>query len=136
MLPPALDLSAALRAPGVSVIAEVKRASPSRGALNLGLQPASLACAYASAGAAAISVLTEEEHFRGSLADLAAVREGLRRAGLARPLLRKDFIIDPYQLLEARVAGADAVLLIVAILDDRDAGRALWRGAGAGSHAA
>ncbi len=118
MLPPALDFCTVLGAPGVSVIAEVKRASPSRGPLNLSLEPARLACTYADAGAAAISVLTEGEHFRGSLGDLAAVGEGLRQAGLACPLLRKDFIVDPYQLLEARVAGASAVLLIAAILED------------------
>jgi len=116
--PPTRDLAAALREPGVSIIAEIKRASPSRGPLNLGLDPAGLALQYARAGAVALSVLTEEAHFRGALADLVSVRAGLGQAGLACPVLRKDFVIDPYQLLEARVAGADAVLLIVAALDD------------------
>jgi indole-3-glycerol phosphate synthase len=122
-LPEPLDLCAALRQPGVSIIAEVKRASPSRGALNLDLQPAALAESYARAGAAAISVLTEPSRFRGSLDDLRAVRDGLAKAGLARPLLRKDFIVDSYQLVEARLYGADAALLIAAALDDRALGQ-------------
>jgi indole-3-glycerol phosphate synthase len=96
----------------VRLIAEVKRASPSRGALNRQLDPATLARTYADAGAAAISVLTDGEGFGGSLADLAAVR-----AAVALPLIRKDFMLDRYQLLEACVAGADAVLLIVAALE-------------------
>jgi indole-3-glycerol phosphate synthase len=120
--PPPLDFATALRRPGVSVIAEVKRASPSRGALNLGLEPAELAVAYARAGADGISVLTEESHFRGSLDDLVSAREGLSAAGLACPILRKDFVVDSYQLAEARLAGADAILLIAAILGDRDLG--------------
>lgn len=123
-LPATLDLAGRLEpaasghANGLAVIAEVKRASPSRGALNAALDPATTAVAYARAGAAAVSVLTEESRFRGSLADLTAAREGLRSAGLAATLLRKDFIVDPYQLVEARLAGADAALLIAAILDD------------------
>jgi indole-3-glycerol phosphate synthase len=116
--PAPLDMAAALRAPGVSVIAEIKRASPSRGVMNDVLEPAEQAALYADAGADAISVLTEPHHFRGSLADLAAARQGLHDAGAARPILRKDFIVDAYQLLEARRHGADAVLLIVAALDD------------------
>lgn len=116
--PAPLDFAATLRAPGVSLIAEVKRASPSRGDLNAELDPASLAQGYVAGGAAAISVLTEPSRFRGSLADLAAVHASLERAGLARPLLRKDFIVDSYQLYEARDAGAAAALLIVAALDD------------------
>lgn len=128
-LPPTLDMAARLRPPGqargVAVIAEVKRASPSRGSLNADLDPAALAVAYARAGAAAISVLTEESRFRGSLADLETARAGLRRAGLGAPLLRKDFIVDPYQLVEARVAGADAALLIAAILGDGELERLL-----------
>jgi indole-3-glycerol phosphate synthase len=91
----------------VAIIAEVKRASPARGALDLDLNAGQLARAYAEGGAAAISVLTEPEHFRGSLEDL----EAAAVAGL--PLLRKDFTIDPFQVLEARAAGADAVLVIV-----------------------
>lgn len=117
-LPPALDLCAALRQEGVTIIAEIKRASPSRGAINPGLEPARLAVDYAQAGAGALSVLTEGPHFGGSLDDLAEARRGLAEAGLARPILRKDFIVDSYQLLEARAWGADAVLLIAAILDD------------------
>ncbi len=118
--PPARDFAAALRGIGVRVIAEIKRASPSRGALNMGLQPAELAQLYARAGAAAISVLTEPHYFNGALEDVQRVRSALDTAGLAVPLLRKDFIVDPYQLLEARAAGADAVLLIAAALSDEE----------------
>jgi indole-3-glycerol phosphate synthase len=100
------------RAPGTSVIAEVKRRSPSKGALADIPDPAELAAAYERGGAAAISVLTEQRRFGGSLADLRTVR-----AAVATPLLRKDFMVTPYQLHEARAAGADLVLLIVAALD-------------------
>ncbi|MGQ9518182.1 MAG: indole-3-glycerol phosphate synthase TrpC [Anaerolineae bacterium] len=117
-VPPARDFATALRGTGVRVIAEIKRASPSRGALNMGLEPAELALTYVQAGAAAISVLTEPHYFRGSLEDLQRVRSALDGAGVSVPLLRKDFIIDPYQLLEARLAGADAVLLIAGALAD------------------
>jgi indole-3-glycerol phosphate synthase len=103
------------RASGSSVIAEVKRRSPSKGALADIPDPAVLARAYERGGAAAISVLTEQRRFGGSLADLRAVR-----AAVDVPLLRKDFIVEPYQLLEARAAGADLALLIVAALDDDD----------------
>jgi indole-3-glycerol phosphate synthase len=115
-LPPARELEAALRRPspgGVRLIAEVKKASPSRGTLNAALDPAAQARVYAGAGAAAISVLTDEKYFRGALGDLVAVR-----AAVDLPLLRKEFILDEYQLWESRAAGADAVLLIVAALDD------------------
>ena len=112
--PPALDARAALaRGARVKVIAEVKRASPSRGSLSAITDPAQLARAYAAGGASAVSVLTEERRFAGSLADLDAVR-----AAVEIPVLRKDFITEPYQVLEARAAGADLVLLIVAALDD------------------
>ena len=103
------------RAPGSSVIAEVKRRSPSKGDLADITDPAALASAYARGGAGAISVLTEERRFGGSLDDLRAVR-----AAVDVPVLRKDFIVTGYQLLEARAAGADLVLLIVAALDDDD----------------
>ena len=119
VLSPTLDVVGALRRrSGVNIIAEVKRASPSRGALNAHLVPADLAATYACAGAAAVSVLTEGRFFRGSLDDLRTARQGLARAGRVCPLLCKDFILERYQLLEARLAGADAVLLIAAILED------------------
>jgi indole-3-glycerol phosphate synthase len=103
-----------LRRDGISLIAEIKRATPSRGDLDLDLNAADLAATYALGGAAAISVLTEPEEFRGSLDDLAAGRT----AGL--PTLRKDFIIDDYQVLESRAAEADAILLIVRALEDEE----------------
>lgn len=112
--PPAIDALAAL-APGdrVKVIAEIKRSSPSRGSLATIDDPAALARTYELGGASAISVLTEGRKFGGSLADLEAVR-----AAVSLPVLRKDFIATPYQVFEARAAGADLVLLIVAALDD------------------
>ncbi|HOF62789.1 MAG TPA: indole-3-glycerol phosphate synthase TrpC [Dermatophilaceae bacterium] len=114
--PPALDAEAALRrAPATAVIAEVKRASPSKGALAAITDPAALAREYAAGGATAISVLTEQRRFHGSLADLAAVR-----AAVGIPVLRKDFMVDPYQILEARAWGADIILLIVAALTDTE----------------
>lgn len=111
---PALDAFAALApAAGVKIIAEVKRASPSRGDLADIPDPALQARRYDVGGASAISVLTEERRFKGSLRDLEAVR-----AAVGVPVLRKDFIATPYQVFEARAAGADLVLLIVAALDD------------------
>jgi len=109
---PALDVLAALRTDGIGVIAEVKRASPSRGALATISDPADLARAYQDGGARVISVLTEERRFHGSLADLDAVR-----AAVSIPVLRKDFIVGPYQIHEARAHGADMLLLIVAALE-------------------
>lgn len=112
---PARDARASLEGDGTTMglIAEVKRRSPSKGALSEIPEPAVLAAAYAGAGASAISVLTEERRFGGTLADLDAVR-----ARVEVPVLRKDFVVDPYQVTEARAHGADLVLLIVAALDD------------------
>jgi indole-3-glycerol phosphate synthase len=114
--PPARDFEAALR-PGagerIRLIAEVKRGSPSRGLFRADLDPVAQATIYAGAGAAAVSVLTDAKYFHGSLDDLVAVR-----AAVPVPVLRKEFIVDEYQLWEARAAGADAALLIVAALDD------------------
>jgi indole-3-glycerol phosphate synthase len=122
--PPALDMAAALRAPGVSLIAECKKASPSKGLLRADYDPQSLARSYARAGAAAVSVLTDGPHFQGSLADLTDVKQ-VFSTGRADthdippiPVLRKDFIFHPYQVYEARAAGADALLLIVRVLSD------------------
>lgn len=112
---PVRDPMPAFTAPGLSVIAEVKRRSPSKGELADIPDPAKLARAYELGGAAAISVLTEERRFGGSLEDLRAVR-----AAVDTPLLRKDFIVSEYQLVEARVAGADLALLIVSALTDDD----------------
>jgi len=113
---PLRSLTGALAGPGGSgyrIIAEIKRASPSKGVLRQDLDPVTWAEKYRRAGAAALSVLTDERFFHGSLAHLADVRSRVTDL----PLLRKDFIIDPYQVLEARVYGADAVLLIVRALD-------------------
>jgi indole-3-glycerol phosphate synthase len=106
---------ASLQSDGVGIIAEVKRASPSRGPLAEIPDAAALALAYANGGAAAISVLTEPAHFRGSLEDLEAVA-----GSVPVPVLRKDFVVDPYQVWEARRAGAAAVLLIVVALEQDD----------------
>lgn len=111
--PPPPSFAGALAAPGMSVIAEVKRRSPSRGDLAPDLDPAIQAGRYAAGGAAAISVLTEPEFFGGSAGDLTTV---VRKTGI--PVLRKDFILDESQIWEARSWGASAVLLIVAALDD------------------
>ena len=110
--PAALDGIGALRQPGVAVIAEVKRSSPSKGALAAIADPAALAQDYEAGGASVISVLTEQRYFGGSLADFDAVR-----ARVETPLLRKDFIVSSYQIWEARAHGADLVLLIVAALE-------------------
>jgi len=110
--PSAIDALQKLRTPEVSVIAEVKRSSPSRGALAEITDPAALATEYEAGGASVISVLTEERRFGGSLADLDDVR-----GKVDIPILRKDFIVTPYQVWEARAHGADMVLLIVAALE-------------------
>lgn len=106
--------SSALRGPGMRLIAEVKRASPSRGLISKEFDPIAVARTYASGGAAAISVLTESKYFQGGLEILDRV--GLALGETRPPLLRKDFIFDPYQVYEARAHGADALLLIVAAL--------------------
>ncbi|HIW30823.1 MAG TPA: indole-3-glycerol phosphate synthase TrpC [Candidatus Luteococcus avicola] len=111
--PAALDPIPAMRRAPLSVISEVKRSSPSKGALAEITDPAELASHYEAGGASAVSVLTEQRRFGGTLADLDAVRERV-----TIPVLRKDFVVEPYQVLEARAHGADLVLLIVAALDD------------------
>ncbi len=130
--PPARDLRSALRGPpgDVAIIAEVKRRSPGAGSIREDLDPPDLAADYAASGASAISVLTDRTYFGGGLDDLRRVRARVRR-----PVLRKDFLIDPVQLDESRAAGADAVLLIVRILEGSLLGE-LLRGARAHGMAA
>jgi len=120
-MPPAKDLEAALTVgEPPALIAEVKRASPSAGMIAEDVNPSVLARGYQAGGAAAVSVLTEPRHFQGSLADLQAVR-----SSVSIPVLRKDFLIHPSQVIEARASGADAVLLIVAALTDAQLGALL-----------
>jgi indole-3-glycerol phosphate synthase len=109
------DFAGALSGEALSVIAELKKASPSRGLLRPDFRPPEIATSYQQAGASALSVLTEEEFFQGSLNHLKAARSAVRL-----PILRKDFIIDEYQVYESAAAGADALLLIVAALEDGD----------------
>lgn len=116
-MPVAIDMVARLRGPGVAVIAELKRASPSKGAIVAGADAEEVARVYLEGGAAAISVLTDERFFRGSLDDLRLVAALAHAAEPPAAVLRKDFVIDAYQIAEARAAGADCVLLIVAALD-------------------
>ena len=124
--PPPLDFVARLAESAPAVIAEIKRASPSKGDIAPDMDAAEQALRYARGGAAGISVLTEPKWFKGTLADLREAREAVAELGEGRPgLLRKDFLIDEYQLLEARSHGADAVLLIVACLDDETLERLL-----------
>jgi indole-3-glycerol phosphate synthase len=115
--PPCLPFAESLSRPGTSVIAEYKRRSPSAGTIREGASVTDVVRAYERGGAAAVSVLTERDHFGGSLDDL---REA--RRALDIPILRKDFTVDPYQIYEARVAGADAVLLVVGALSVRELG--------------
>ncbi|HEV2685390.1 MAG TPA: indole-3-glycerol phosphate synthase TrpC [Actinomycetota bacterium] len=112
---PPRSFAGVLGRPQLSLIAEIKRASPSAGDINASVDPVAQARAYQRGGAAAISVLTEPEYFRGSIDDLRIVHDSV-----AVPVLRKDFISHPLQVWEARAAGADAILLIVAALDQRD----------------
>jgi indole-3-glycerol phosphate synthase len=114
-LPP-VDFAAALRGDGIKLIAEVKKASPSRGVIRTEFDPVDVARTYAISGASAISVLTESRYFQGSLSHLKNIKTAL---GKTLPLLRKDFIFDPYQVYESRAYGADGLLLIVAILAPR-----------------
>ncbi|MBW3649220.1 MAG: indole-3-glycerol phosphate synthase TrpC [Actinobacteria bacterium] len=114
-LPAPRSFAAAVAAPGLSVIAEIKRRSPSKGALAPYLVPAVLAKHYAEGGAAALSVLTDERFFGGSADDL-----GQARAAVELPVLRKDFVVSATDVADARLMGADAVLLIVAALDDQE----------------
>ena len=109
------DLRAALSAARPAIIAEIKKASPSKGILSNSFDPVSIARQYATGGAAALSVLTDKEFFQGSLADLEAAR-----AAVSIPVLRKDFTLDEIQVIEAAAHGADAILLIAALLDERE----------------
>ena len=109
---PCRDFAGALKADGISVIAEVKKASPSKGVIQPDFDPVAIALQYEKAGARAVSCLTEEHYFQGSSKYLQMIRENI-----SLPILRKDFIIDPYQIYEAKCIGADAILLIAAMLD-------------------
>lgn len=112
--PPVRDFFGALAQPGpIRLIAEVKKASPSKGVIRADFQPVEIATIYQQHGASCVSVLTDEQYFQGSLEYLRQIRKAIDL-----PVLRKDFVVDPYQVLEARVAGADAVLLIAECLPD------------------
>jgi indole-3-glycerol phosphate synthase len=121
--PAPLDLASALRGDGIKLIAEIKKASPSRGVIRADFAPMAIAQTYADNGAAAISVLTESKYFQGSLSHLKDIRD--RRANRGLPLLRKDFILDHYQVYQSRAYGADSLLLIVAILTPEKLGELL-----------
>lgn len=121
LAPPSLDFAAALTArPGASLIAEVKRASPSKGVIAQEWDPVQIAESYARNGAAAISCLTDSRFFQGKLEYLTEIKEHLRVIGKQVPVLRKDFLYHEYQVYEARMAGADAILLIAGVLGDND----------------
>ena len=111
---PARDFRAALRKEGISLIAEIKKASPTKGVLIENVDPVELAAVYESSGARALSVLTDGKYFSGALDDLVTARQGVKL-----PCLRKDFVVDEYQIYESRLYSADAILLIVAVLSDR-----------------
>jgi indole-3-glycerol phosphate synthase len=129
--PPVRDFRAALAGPGpIRLIAEVKKASPSAGVIRADFDPVAVARAYQAHGAACLSVLTDAPYFQGHLSYLARVR-----AAVVVPVLRKDFLIDEYQVVEARMAGADAVLLIAEILDDDRLAALLARARGLGMSA-
>lgn len=116
LAPPTLDFIAALRSgPPIRLIAEVKKASPSKGVIRQDFDPVAIAQCYEQAGAHCISVLTDQSYFQGSLSHLSSIRPQVRT-----PLLRKDFIVHPYQVFEARVAGADAILLIAECLSRQE----------------
>lgn len=119
--PDPIDFAAALRARvGAGIIAEIKRASPSKGLIARDWDPEQIGETYARSGVAAISCLTDRRFFQGELSYLTGVKERLRELDLQKPVLRKDFIYHPYQVYEARMAGADAVLLIVGVLSDNE----------------
>jgi indole-3-glycerol phosphate synthase len=121
----AVSFERALRSTPLGIIAEVKRASPSKGPIAAGIDARAVATDYIAAGASAISVLTDGPFFSGSLADLEAVAEVAHVGNEPHPVLRKDFLVDPYQVIEARAAGADAVLLIVSLLPGASLGEML-----------
>ena len=116
--PPTLDFVAALARPGLSLIAEVKRASPDKGLLTHDFDAVKLALTFADGGASAISCQTDSRFFQGRLEHLTAIKKTFRERNIEIPILRNDFIYHPYQVLQSRVAGADAILLIMSLLGD------------------
>ncbi len=118
--PPAVDFAAALARPGLSLIAEVKRATPDKGLIAREFDAVTMALDYVAGAAAAISCVTDARFFQGQLDYLTAIKEAFRAKEVAAPVLRQDFIHHPYQVLQSRVAGADAITLIMAVLGDAD----------------
>ncbi|MBI5049239.1 MAG: indole-3-glycerol phosphate synthase TrpC [Deltaproteobacteria bacterium] len=114
-LPPTRDFAKAIKGKGIKIIAEVKKASPSKGVIKKDFKPVEIARTYEANGAAAISVLTEEKHFHGHIDYLREIKDAV-----SLPILRKDFIFDEYQIYESRAAGADAILLIASILEGKE----------------